>query len=256
MLKTTDTTKPDSPPVAAVGPVSYRVLDLPARQRPRELVDRFGVESVADETLLAIILRTGVRGVNVMELSRCLLNQYGSLSALARASVADLVQTRGMGKIKAQVLRSALELAKRLTHDAVPEQPLVRTPEDAARLLRESARPLDTEVFWVLLLNAKNRLQGAPVEITRGLLDASLAHPREIFRDAVRSASAALVMVHNHPSGDPAPSPEDIRITKQLVQSGRVIDIRVLDHVILGKASPERDRDYFSMREAGLVDFG
>ena len=237
-------------------PVSYRVLDLPARQRPREMLERFGVDSVPDETLLAIILRTGVSGVNVMELARRLLNHYGSLSALARASVADLVQVRGMGKVKAQVLKSALELAKRLTSESLSDLPMVRTPADAAALLRESARTLETEVFWVLLLNAKNRLLGAPVEITRGLLDASLAHPREIFRDAVRAASAALVMVHNHPSGDPAPSPEDIRITKQLVESGRVIDIRVLDHVILGKASPGRDKDYISLREAGLVEFG
>lgn len=255
-MKTPDATKQDPSSSAPGEPVSYRLLDMPERQRPRELVDRFGVESVPDETLLAIILRSGVRGVNVMELSRRLLNHYGSLSALARASVADLVQTRGMGKIKAQILKSALELAKRLTDESVVEQPMVRTPEDAARLLRESARTLETEVFWVLLLNAKNRLQGPPVEITRGLLDASLAHPREIFRDAVQTASAAIVMVHNHPSGDPAPSPEDIRITNQLVHSGRVLDIRVLDHVILGKASPAREKDYFSIREAGIVDFG
>jgi len=111
-------------------------------------------------------------------------------------------------------------------------------------------------VFWVLLLNAKNRLQAPPVEITSGLLDASQAHPREVFRDAIRAACAAIVMVHNHPSGDPAPSPEDIRITRQLVQSGRVIDIRVLDHVILGKASASRKQDFFSMREAGIVNFG
>lgn len=235
---------------------TYRVLDLPARQRPRELIERFGVESVDEETLLAVILRTGVRGVNVMELSRRLLNNYGSLSALARASVDDLIRERGMGRIKAQVLKSALELAKRLTGESVKERDLVRTPEDAARLLRENARTLDTEVFWVILLNAKNRLQGKPVEITRGLLDASQAHPREIFRDAIRAACAAIIMVHNHPSGDPTPSAEDIRITRQLVQSGRIIDIRVLDHVILGKACPERDKDYFSMREAGLVEFG
>ncbi|MBU4201286.1 MAG: DNA repair protein RadC [Verrucomicrobia bacterium] len=254
-MKTPDASNQNQSSPASGESVSYRVLDMPARQRPRELVARFGVESVPDETLLAIILRIGVRGVNVMELSRRLLNHYGSLSALARASVDDLVQMRGMGKIKAQVLKAALELAKRLTEESVMEQPVVRTPADAAGLLRESARTLESEVFWVLLLNAKNRIQGAPLEITRGLLDASLAHPREIFRDAVRTASAALVMVHNHPSGDPAPSPEDIRLTKQLVQSGRVIDIRVLDHVIIGKASPARDKDYFSMRESGMVDF-
>ena len=255
-MKTPDTKKRDPSASAPGEPVNYRVLDLPARQRPRELMDRLGVGKVPEEILLAIILRTGVRGVNVMELSHRLLSHYGSLSALARTSVADLVQIRGMGKIKAQVLKAALELAKRLTEESLVEQPVVRTPADAAGLLRESARTLETEVFWVLLLNAKNRILGAPVEITRGLLDASLAHPREIFRDAVRAASAALVMVHNHPSGDPAPSPEDIRLTKQLVQSGRIIDIRVLDHVILGKASPARDKDYFSMRESGIVDFG
>ncbi len=255
-MKQPDSIKPDSSPASAAEPVSYRVLDMPARQRPRELVDRFGVAGVPDETLLAVLLRTGVRGVNVVALARQLLQSYGSLSALARASVDDLVRTRGMGKIKAQVLKAALELAKRMADESAVDRQLVRTPEDAARLLREKARPLETEVFWVILLNAKNRIQGQPLEITRGLLDASLAHPREIFRDAVRAASAALVLVHNHPSGDPSPSAEDIRLTRQLVQAGRIIDIRVLDHVILGRVVPERARDYFSLREAGLVDFG
>ncbi len=255
-MKTPNSPSQKNSPFVPGEPVSYRVLDLPEQLRPRELMDRFGVEKLQDDTLLAIILRTGVPGVNVMELARQLLKQYGSLSLLARASVSDLAQVRGMGKIKAQILKSALELAKRLTHESLADLPMVRTPADAAALLRESARTLETEVFWVLLLNAKNRLLGEPVEITRGLLDSSLAHPREIFRDAVRAASAAIVMVHNHPSGDPAPSPEDIRITKQLVASGRIIDIRVLDHVILGKASPAREQDYISLREAGLVEFG
>ncbi len=254
-MKTPGKTTPAPASPALTEPVSYRVHDIPARQRPRELIDRFGVESVADEVLLAVILRSGVRGVNVMELSRRLLNHYGSLSALARTPVDELIRMRGMGRIKAQVLKSALELAKRLTGESTSDQPVVRTPENAAAILRETARTLETEVFWVLLLNAKNRLQAPPVEITSGLLDASQAHPREVFRDAIRAACAAIVMVHNHPSGDPAPSPEDIRITRQLVQSGRVIDIRVLDHVILGKASSSRKQDFFSMREAGIIDF-
>ncbi len=241
---------------ASGAPVSYRVLDLPARLRPRELMDRFGVEKLQEDTLLAIILRTGVPGLNVVELARHLLQQYGSLSALARAPIADLVRLRGMGKTKAQVLKAALDLARRLADESAGERPAVRAPADVAALLRESARSLEAEVFWVLRLNAKNRLMGEAVEITRGLLDASLAHPREIFRDAVRAACAAIVVAHNHPSGDPSPSPEDLRITRQLVEAGRVIDIRVLDHVIIGKASPARERDYLSLREAGLVEFG
>ena len=123
-------------------------------------------------------------------------------------------------------------------------------------VMRERLRSREEEAFWVLMLDVKNRMLRQPVEVTKGLLDASLVHPREVFREAIRSTSAAVVLVHNHPSGDPTPSAEDVRITKQLVDAGRIVDIHVLDHVILGQADSQGSPGYFSLSESGLVDFG
>jgi DNA repair protein RadC len=243
-----------APATYAISPSSFRVKDVPKTMRPRELMDQLGVEAVEEYVLLAILLRSGVKGMSVIDLSRLLLKEFGSLTALARASVDDL-KRRGLGKIKAQVLKAALELARRLAHETAPETRPVKTPEDAAALLREEARPLEQEKFWIVPLNTRNYLKGLPLDITSGLLDASLVHAREVFRDAIRAGSAAVILVHNHPSGDPAPSAEDIRITRQLVAAGRVIEIRVLDHVILGKAPAAGEKDFFSLREAGIVDF-
>jgi len=234
---------------------SWRVRDMPERLRPREEMERLGVENVSDDVLLALILRSGVRGLSVVDLARGLLREYGSLTALAGASVEELAARKGMGRVKAQVLKASLEFASRLGEEAMPRRYRVRSPEDAARLLRDRTKSLDREVFWVLLLDAKNFLKTRPVNITTGLLDASLVHPREVFREAIRSATAAVVLVHNHPSGDPAPSPEDVRITKQLVEAGKVVDIRILDHVILGKQGPA-GKDFLSFREDGIIDFG
>jgi DNA repair protein RadC len=234
---------------------SRRVADLPSRQRPREQFERVGAENVSDEVLLAILLRSGVRGLSVVELAQALLAEYGSLTALSRASVQDLRRLRGVGKVKAQVLKAALELAQRLAEESRPAAHAVKTPEDAAGVLREKARVREEEAFWVLLLDAKNRLRREPVEITRGLLDASLVHPREVFKEAIRTSCAAVVLAHNHPSGDPTPSAEDIRITRQLVDAGGIVDIRVLDHIILGRARAGEARDFVSLREAGVVSF-
>jgi DNA repair protein RadC len=250
--------KLDDPAVAteSIYPISpLRVKDLPFRERPRELMDRLGAENLPDAALLALILRSGVSGVSVVELGQNLLREYGSLTAMSKASVEDLAAVRGMGRIKAQVLKSALELARRLAEESAPVHPTVRTPSEAAHLLREAARPLEREVFWALLLDTKYRLKRPPVEISSGLLDASLVHPREVFREAIRTASAAVVLVHNHPSGDPSPSAEDLRVTRQLIEAGRVVDIDVLDHIILGHRTKATGADYCSLRESGLVDF-
>jgi len=234
---------------------AYRVCDMPVRMRPREEMERLGVGHVSDEVLLAVILRTGVQGANVLDVARRLLTRYGSLTGIASVSVSELARERGMGNVKAQVLLSALELAKRLAEERTPLRSRIRTPEDAAQLMRDKVRTLDYEVFWVILLDSKNYLKGGVVEITRGLLDANLVHPREVFREAIRGATAAVVLVHNHPSGDPTPSAEDIRITKQLVEAGRIVDIKVLDHVIVGKRTAAGNRDFISMRESGIVEF-
>lgn len=234
---------------------SYRVRDLPSRQRPREEMDRLGAEHVSDHVLLAIVLRSGVKGTNVADLARDLLNKYGSLTELAKATCDELAGIRGMGRVKAQVLAATLELARRLTEESIPDTYSVRSPLDVVLLLRESTRTLEEEVFWALLLDSKNRLKMPPQTITKGLLDASLVHPREVFRTAIKSSSAALILAHNHPSGDSTPSAEDIRITKQLVDAGRIVDIRVLDHVIVGSKSTEKGDGFLSMRESGIVDF-
>jgi len=247
--------KNDASPEYVIESSAYRVCDMPARMRPREEMERLGVEHVSDDVLLAIILRSGVRGANVVDVARHLLRSYGSLTGMAAASIGELAQTRGMGKVKAQVLLASLEIARRFSEERTPQRCRIRTPEDAARLLRDKVKTLDSEVFWVLLMDSKNYLKGSAVEITRGLLDASLVHPREVFREAIRGATAAVVLVHNHPSGDAMPSAEDIRITKQLVEAGKIVDIKVLDHVILGKRTEGEGKDFVSMREGGIVEF-
>ncbi|MEI6564007.1 MAG: DNA repair protein RadC [bacterium] len=232
---------------------------MPARLRPREALERQGIENVSDEVILAILLRTGSRGLNVVDLAERILFRYGSLTALARASVEELSRDKtfkGLGKVKAQILRSALDLARRMAEESRDERGVyVRTPEDAADLMRELARGLDHERFWTLNLDTRNRLKGAPREISKGILDASLVHAREVFKSAIQSGCAALVLIHNHPSGDPTPSPEDLRLTRQLAQAGQVIGIKVLDHIIVGRKSSAKAKDFLSLREGGLVTF-
>ncbi|MCX6996289.1 MAG: DNA repair protein RadC [Kiritimatiellaeota bacterium] len=239
-------------PETSVSPA--RVRDLPAQERPRELMTRVGAANLPDAALLALILRGGIRGVSVVDLARDLLKQYGSLTALAETSVDDLKRIKGIGPVKAQVLKAALELARRMRDEQVERAP-VRTPEDVAGLLRAEARDKPHELFWVLPLDNKHHLKRSPVIITSGLADASLAHPREVFCEAIRCYASAVVLVHNHPSGDPTPSPEDIRLTRELVAAGKIVGIRVLDHVILGRPGTVGGREYCSVRESGLVEF-
>ncbi len=242
---------------------SGRVKDMPERLKPREIMDRMGKENVSDDILLSIILRSGARGTNVLDLARKLLQDYGSLTALASSSVEELCvkdsqktscRYKGLGKVKAQVLMAALQIGKNMVQETLPKRFCIKSPDDTYRLLKDHAQTLDTEIFWVLHLDAKNHLKSAPYTVTRGLLDASLVHPREVFREAIRSATAAIVVAHNHPSGDPSPSTEDLRITRQLVDAGKIIDIKLLDHVIIGKNRDHQDV-FFSMREKGSVNF-
>jgi len=237
-------------------PVSaWRVEDMPERLRPREETERVGVENVSDDVLLALLLRAGIKGLNVVDLSRGLITRYGNLSGLAAASVEELSQIRGVGPTKAQIIKAALELGARLNSEKQPKKQKVRTPQDVMRLLGDRAQALEHEVFWAILLDNKNFLKCRPVDVSVGLLNASLVHPREVFIEAIRTASAAIVLAHNHPSGDPSPSAEDIRVTKQLVESGKIVDIKVLDHVIIGRRDDGGSDRYVSLREEGLVEF-
>lgn len=235
---------------------ALRVCDMPAQLRPREEFERVGAENVSDAVLLALILRTGSTGINVVEVSQRLLSAFGSLTALAKASAKELQSIDSIGPVKAQMIKATMELAQRLTRESVGESPLVATPEQAAAVLRERARVLRHEVFWALMLDTKNRLIGEPKQISQGTLNSSLVHPRELFKKAVEHSCAAMILAHNHPSGDPTPSSEDIKITKQLIGAGEVMGIKVLDHIIIGHRKHPDSSDFFSLREAGLVEFG
>lgn len=232
-----------------------RVKDLPKALQPREKFDRLGPENLSENDLLALLLRTGTASLNVVELAETLLMQYGSLSALSRASTAELRKIHGIGKEKAKIIKAALEIGRRLVQENVGENPRIASPEEAAAVLRERVRGLDREIFWVLLLDTKTRLMSPPCEVSKGTLSSSLVHPREIFKPAVQHSAASVILAHNHPSGDPSPSAQDIRITKKLIEAGKTMEIKVLDHLIMGRKTRDGMNDFLSLREAGLVEF-
>jgi len=217
------------------------------------------VQGVQDDVLLALILRSGVRGQNDIELARHLLNAYGGLANLAKISPGELSnRIKGLGRVKAQVVAAALELGRRTAMESIGEISKVRNPEDVSRLMFPHVMGLEKEIFWVLHLDAKNALKRAPEQISTGVLDAAIVHPREVFREAIRIAAASVILVHNHPSGDSSPSREDLQITKQLVEAGRIIDIKVIDHIIIGRRDgiDNASSGFTSLRESGCVDFG
>jgi DNA repair protein RadC len=229
---------------------------MPERIRPREEFDRLGVGNLSDTVLLSLLLRTGVTGHNVVELAQEMHQHYGSLTALAQASVEEMTaKFKGMGRVKAQIIKASFELARRMMEEQQANQPNITTPDRVAAVLRERARLLEQEVFWVLILNTKNRLIRPPVDVTQGLLNSSQVHAREIFKEAIRSNAAAVILAHNHPSGDPSPSTQDLSVTRRLIEAGRIIDIQVLDHVIIGRNSDGVASDFISLREAGMVEF-
>lgn len=232
-----------------------RMRDLPKALQPREKFDRMGAENLSETDLLALLLRTGTSGLNVVDLAGNLMVRYGSLSALSQAPVQELAKTKGIGPEKAKILKAALEIGSRLVRERIGERPRISTPESAAAVLRERVRGLDREVFWVLLLDTRNRLIVPPVEVSKGTLNSSLVHPREVFKPAIQHSAAGVILAHNHPSGDPSPSAQDIRITSSLVDAGKLIDIQVLDHLILGQRTTSQTSDFVSLRESGQVAF-
>lgn len=229
---------------------SLRIKDQPASQRPRERLVANGADALNHAELIAILVRTGLQGVNAVEIGQILVNRYGSLRALAQASREDLQQVKGIGRDKAVTLIAAFALARRMAREMRDEAPLLDTPEAVASLMREDARLCGVETFHVLLVNTRRRLIDV-AKITDGTLDTILVHPREVFKSAIAANAAAIVLVHNHPSGDPNPSEADIKVTRDLIRAGQLLKIDVLDHVILGRASLERPKDFMSLRELG-----
>jgi len=211
---------------------------------PRERLIQYGAEALSNAELLAILLRTGTKQQSALTLAESLLNKYGKLQHLFDLSVDELTKVKGIGQAKAISLLASAEISKRLAKSRLGDIVIVRTPFDAAQYVMEDLRYQKKEFFVALFLNTKNHITGKEI-LSIGTLNASLVHPREVFRAAIRHSSASIICLHNHPSGDPTPSTEDITITKRLVEAGNLIGIDVLDHIIIG------DGRYISLKEQG-----
>ena len=222
-----------------------RIREMPASERPRERLRDYGPENLNNAELLAIILRVGTAAENVVHLAERLLATFGGLPGLRRATFSELRNEHGLGEAKAAQLQAALELGKRLLAAQPEERATVRSPQDVANLLRGEMALLEQEHLRVVLLNTRNQVMGVQ-EIYKGSVNAAQVRVGEVLRPAVRENCPALVVVHNHPSGDPTPSPQDIAVTKELVAAGKQLDIEVLDHIIIAQGG------HVSMKERGL----
>jgi DNA repair protein RadC len=222
------------------------IKDWPEEERPRERLLAHGPESMSDGQLLAIILRTGGNGKSAMDTAIELIGTLGGLKQIEEATLAEICAVRGVGRAKAAQLKAALELGKRLVREPRSRRPSFSTGGEVYSHFHPVFRNLRKEVFYCLLLDVKNRLIREH-RVSEGTLTSALIHPREAFREAIRESAAAVIFVHNHPSGDPSPSREDIAITGKLEGAGEAVGIRVLDHVIIG------DGEYASMLEKGYL---
>ncbi|MFC7393189.1 RadC family protein [Scopulibacillus cellulosilyticus] len=222
------------------------IRDVPKEERPRERLIKEGAHVLSNQELLAIILRTGTREESVLQLSHRLLHKFEGLTLLKEASVEELESVKGIGKTKAVQLIAAIELGRRVSQLRNEERYVIRSPEDGAKYVMEDMRFLAQEHFVCLYLNTKNQVLYQKT-IFIGSLNASIVHPREVFKEALRRSAASIICFHNHPSGDPTPSREDIEVTKRLVECGMLLGIDVLDHIIIG------DQIFISLKEKGIV---
>ena len=227
-----------------------RIKDQPASERPRERLVAHGAAALGNAELIAILLRTGLKGMNAVEVGRQLLARFGSLQQLALASVDDLKKVKGIGRDKAVTLVAAFALAHKMAHELQEESPLLDNPESVVRLLRGKNLVRNVETLQVLLLNTRHRLIRVE-DVVDGTLDSIVVHPREVFKAAIAANAAAIVLAHNHPSGDPTPSEADIKVTRDLIRAGNLLKLEVLDHIILGRATEARAKDWSSLRELG-----
>ena len=215
---------------------TFTVSDLPPSERPRERLLRFGVEALSAQEILALILGRGTKGESVMLTAQRLLSRFGDLEGIAASSVEELSTIKGIGPAKAAQLKAAFDLGRRLDTYPVKEKRSIRSPEDALREVKRNLKGKKREHFLAILLDTRNQVISiAPISI--GSLDSSVVHPREVFREALAASAASVIFVHNHPSGDPSPSEDDIKLTRRLVEAGNIMGVDVLDHVVVADSS-------------------
>jgi DNA repair protein RadC len=223
----------------------YRITDLHESDRPRERLAALGPQALTNAELIAILVRVGVKGENAVTVGQRLLKKFGGLSGLHRAQFAELKNQHGIGEAKASQIKAAIELGRRLTLESPEERPTINSPADAAALVVYEMSALEQEHLRVILLDRRNRVLET-VEIYKGSVNSSQVRVGEIFKEAIRKNASALIVIHNHPSGDPTPSPDDVAVTRAIVQAGKMLDVDVLDHMVIGQGK------WVSLKERGL----
>ncbi len=224
---------------------TYRITDLATTERPRERLAELGPGALTNAELLAILLRVGVHGENAVEVGQRLLNTFGGVTGLHRSAYIDVCNQHGLGPAKAAQIKAALELGRRLRLELPDERPVIHSPADAAALVEYEMAGLSKENLWVINVDTRNRVINIE-KIYVGSLNASMVRVGELFKAAIQRDAAAMLIVHNHPSGDPTPSPEDVGLTRAVVQAGKLLDVEVLDHLVIGQGK------WVSMKERGL----
>jgi DNA repair protein RadC len=223
----------------------YRIADLHESERPRERLAALGPQALSNAELIAILLRVGVRGENAVQVGQRLLQKFGGLTGLHRAPIAEMKKQHGIGEAKAAQIKAAIELGRRLTLESPEEKPAINSPADAAALVQYEMSALEQEHLRVILLDRRNRILET-VEVYKGSVNSSQVRVGEIFKEAVRKNASAIIVIHNHPSGDPTPSPDDVAVTRAIVQAGKLLDVDVLDHLVIGQGK------WVSLKERGL----
>ena len=214
---------------------SFTLHDLPKEERPRERLIKFGEQALSAQELLQLILGRGIAGESVMVTSQKLLSQFGSLQKLAEASIGELSSVKGIGPAKAAQIKAVFEIGRRIsTQTPSYKSKELTNPEKVFKFMRSKIKDYSKEHFYVIALNSRN---WSVNEVSIGTLDSSLVHPREVFSEAIKNKAASVIFVHNHPSGDPEPSEEDLAITKKLIDSGNVLGIKVIDHIIITRSN-------------------